>query len=298
MALLWAAAADLASAQPEASAQTASQPAAATAPAVPATVEQPRAFGHTIGDVLTQRVLLQLDGHDFRPAKLPEPARIGVWFERHPARVETAADGPQWLVLQYQLLNAPRELATVNLPALKLAGPAGSPELQVPAWTISVAPLTPRRAFGEVGLPELQPDRPAPRVETGPLQRRLRFSVGALVLALTAWGAWLAWRNWRASSAQPFARALRQLRRLAPNDPRAWRALHEAFDHTAGRVLQGATLPMLFEQSPQLKPLRARIEQFYAQSAALFFGPGLPAGALSPQQLCGELRRIERRHER
>jgi hypothetical protein len=33
-----------------------------------ATVEQPRSFGHVIGDLVTQRVLLNVDGKEFVPA--------------------------------------------------------------------------------------------------------------------------------------------------------------------------------------------------------------------------------------
>ena len=40
--------------------------------------------------------------------------------------------------------------------------------------------------------------------------------------------------------------------------PEAWRALHRAFDQTAGRVVQTATLPALFERVPQLQSLRPR----------------------------------------
>ena len=47
--------------------------------AIEATVEQPaRSFGHVIGDVVTQRVLLQRDGRDFEPAALPGAGRIGA----------------------------------------------------------------------------------------------------------------------------------------------------------------------------------------------------------------------------
>jgi mxaA protein len=83
--------------------------------------------------------------------------------------------------------------------------------------------------------------------------------------------------------------------------PSAWRALHEAFDRTAGEVLRVSTLPRLFDRTPQFEPLRDRIEAFYAQSAARFFGDaqaGLSADGVSPRALCRDLRRIERRSGR
>ena len=52
------------------------------APAPNAIVEQPRPFGYVVGDVLTQRILLQVEGHGFEPAALPRAERVGVWLER------------------------------------------------------------------------------------------------------------------------------------------------------------------------------------------------------------------------
>ena len=74
--------------------------------------------------------------------------------------------------------------------------------------------------------------------------------------------------------------------------------LHRAIDRTAGRVMQRTTLTTLFERAPHLAPQRELIERFYAQSTELFFGRGLPADALSVRELCRELRRLEKRHER
>ena len=74
--------------------------------------------------------------------------------------------------------------------------------------------------------------------------------------------------------------------------------MHRAIDRTAGRVMQRTTLAALFERAPHLASQRARIEQFYEQSAEFFFGRGLPADALSPRELCRELCRLEKRYER
>jgi mxaA protein len=85
--------------------------------------------------------------------------------------------------------------------------------------------------------------------------------------------------------------------RVISSRPEAWQALHRAFDRTAERSLQPTSLPRLFERAPQYTPLRADIERFYAQSAALFFGDGKPADALPLRSLARRLRDIERRHE-
>ena len=283
------------------------------APSTPAVVEQPRPFGHVIGDVLTQRVLLVADGRPFEPANLPGPTRLGVWFERRGARIEQAADGRRWLAVDYQVVNAPRELATIRLPAWELAGANGTPPLQVPSWSLALAPLAPPATAASGVAAALRPDRPAPVIATAPLQRRLAATAFALAAVLAAWGAWLGWRAWHATRTQPFARALHALRGQAEDAPAAWRTLHEAFDRTAGEVARPATLPRLFERAPHLRPLRPRIERFFAQSQARFFGEA-PAGAAapapgaasttasgdaeSPLVLCRALRRLERGAER
>src|SRR5262245_9777761 len=260
-------------------------------PAETAVVEQPRPFGYVVGDVMTQRVLLEIDGHELAPAALPKAERVNVWLERRPARVESL-QGHRWLALDYQVINAPQSLTTVNLPAFELQGAPDGATLKIAAWPISVNALT------SDGSRELRPDRPAPAIATAPIRRQIAIWSSAFLLVLAAWLDWLAWRNWRAAAAQPFAHALHEMRHLDGAAPEAWRALHRAFDRTAGRVVQSATLPALFERVPQLQPLRPEIEQFFAQSRALFFGGGLPPDRVSARALCAQLRRIEKRIER
>jgi mxaA protein len=271
---------------------------AASAP-VAARVEQPRPFGHVVGDILTQRVLLAADRPP-APESLPVPRRLSSWIERRPARVEGAADGRRWLVVDYQVVNAPLSLTSVRIPAWRLDGGAAQPALLVPAWPVEVSPITARAAPGSAGW-QLRPDRPPPTIATGPLRLRLLLAAAALAACMAAWAGWLARRHWRDATTLPFASALRALAREQDGDVPAWRVLHEAFDRTAGEVLRASTLPRLFERAPQFEPLRERVEGFYAQSAARFFGDArsVPAEtAASPLALCRDLRRVERRNAR
>ena len=262
---------------------------AATSSAV---VEQPRPFGYVVGDVVTQRVLLQAEGRAFDPTALPKAERVGVWWERRTVRVGLGPDGRRWLAVDYQLINAPQALTTVNLPALELQDTSGA-KLKIAEWPMSVAPLTSR------GSSELRPDHPAPLIATEPIRRQIAIWSTAFFLTIAAWLGWLAWRNWRAASARPFARALHEMRHLDETAPDAWQALHRAFDQTAGRVTQTATLAALFERAPYLQSLRPQIERFYAQSGDFFFGGGgLPTDRMSVRALCAQLRSIEKRHER
>jgi mxaA protein len=263
-----------------------------------ATVEQARPFGYFVGDVIVQRILLQLDGRDFQPAPLPRPERAGNWLERRPLRIETGADGSRWLVAEFQVINAPQVPTATSIPAWELRAADGSTPLRIGEWPVRLSPLTRRDDLGPVEVEMLRPDRPAPFVATEPLQRRIAIWSGTCAATLVLWLAWWLWRTWRASATQPFARALREMRRFDDAAPEAWHALHRAFDRTAGRTMQTATLPDLFGRAPHLLPLREGIERFFRQSNQRFFGNGLATDPLSVRGLCAELRRAEKRHER
>ena len=254
-----------------------------------AEVVAPRDFGYRIGDLLIQRVRLSAEGAPFEAAELPSPGRVGVWFERRPVRIEADADGVRWLRAEFQIINSPDEPRIVVLPSWELASATGGPALQVPAWRFAVAPIGSPSAIGE-----LRPDRgPAP-VPVGALKWRLQWSVAALLATLALWAGWLMWRNRRDAALRPFAGAQRRLRRLADDSPQAWRILHEAFDASAGRVLDRASLPTLFERQPALVPLRRDIERFYQQSERRFFADAEPVGGLSPRTLCRALGALEK----
>lgn len=267
--------------------------AANIAVASPAVVEQPRPFGYVIGDLLTQRVLLTTPRGDVEPAAMPPVQRVNVWLERRAPRIEKTEDGHRWLLVEYQLINTPQALTTIQVPAWTIEDKAGGERLEIPATPVSVGPLISSTSSAE----SLQPDHKPSAIDAAPARANVLLWSIALGMTLAAWLAWLLLRNWRESHNRPFARALHQLRHFDEMAPEAWQALHRAFDQTAGRVLQIETLPALFERAPHLQPRRAEIERFFAQSNERFFGAGTPTNPLSVRALCHELRRIERRHE-
>lgn len=262
-----------------------------------ATVEQSRPFGHVIGDVLTQRILLQLDGQPFAPGPLPRPDRVGNWLERRELRIDVAEDGRRWLIAEFQVINAPTALTATTIPAWELAPASGQTALRMPAWPISIAPLIPQAASNEEISQDLRTDRPAPAIATRAIERQLALFAGACLVTVVLWAGWWSWRQWRAASTQPFARAWRAVRRLDDASPQAWYALHRSFDETAGEAVRATTLARLFQRAPYLAPLRDKIERFFAQSNERFFGTGQAIEPFPVRQLCAELRRIEKRHE-
>ncbi len=219
-------------------------------PPVAATVDEPRAFGHVIGDVLTQRVLLQSDGRDLGDVAMPSAGRVGIWFERRNPRIETDEDDRRWMAFDYQVTTGPQMLTTINLPALSLAAPSGV-VLQVPEWPISVAPLTPKTAFGAGALQPLLSDRQAPPIATAPLKAQLGWSLGVLALSLIAWFGWWQWRKPARSGAPAVrpgmapdagARRTRRGSRRARLDLPASRAQRDRGSRDAGRVVVDAAV--------------------------------------------------------
>jgi mxaA protein len=277
-----------------------------------AVIQQPRPFGYVLGDVLTQRVLLQAGGHYFDPIQLPPVERVGLWLSRRSSSITRDDSGRRWLVIDYQLINAPQQLTTVDLPTLTLGSKTGNETLLVPAWPISVAPLTPRVAFAKGGLQDLRPDHPAPALPTTGLWRQFEIWLSAWGFVVVAWLLWWLVRYIRTAANQPFARALREIRNSVPDSPQTWLALHRAFDATADRSLQLNTLPALFKRAPYFEPQRAEIERFYVESTRRFFGGGeglvggntaatrhsTPDNPISLRALCTALRRIEKQYER
>ncbi|CAB3682795.1 calcium incorporation protein MxaA [Paraburkholderia rhynchosiae] len=278
--------------------------AAATGAVFQPTVQQPRAFGYLLGDVLTQRILLQDGDHDVDSVAPPSIGRTDAWLERRRVRLETDADGRKWMAIDYQIVNVPPTLTQIALPALTLTASSGA-TLQVAQWPLSIGPATPVNAFNAGGLQSMRPDRLAPPVPTAPLRRQAGFALGLLLLSLLSWALWWLWRNARESARLPFARAWRQLRRMQWSaEPRAdasadaWLCLHRALNETAGHVVHAGSLPGLFVRAPYLQPQRAQLEQFYRQSAERFFTPASTADVYPLRALCEALYRAEQRHQR
>lgn len=265
----------------------------------PVLVQQPRAFGHVIGDVLTQRVLLQHEGHAVEPASMPPVQRTGPWLERRAPRIVTDDAARRWLVVDYQVINSPRAALQATLPALTLTLSTGA-SLDVPAWSVGIGPLVPDSAVQQGRMPVLQPQREVEPLDTARLGNRFRIGSAATLAVLLSWLLWWAWRNARDPRRLPFARAWREIGPLDPSQPEAWRVVHRAIDASAGHVVHRAGLPSLLDAQPRLQPLRAQLEEFFARSNQRFFGTTgdatLAAGSFDLRGLCRAMRDAERRH--
>jgi mxaA protein len=268
----------LAVAPAQAQAQAQSEP-----PSVRLSVIEPRAFGYQVGDIATREVTIELP-RDWRldEDSLPALGRHGPALELRSLRREdesTAAGTRLRLRLEYQVFAAPAAARIYELPALRLraVGAQSEEERYVEAWPIAVAPLLPEQAAPRRGLGELQPDTaPVPR-DT----RTERLVLAACAVATLGLGAWLAFvyvgLPWWSRRHRPFTRVYRRLRagRKLPASVQEWqnacRALHGAFNETAGQTVFADTLDSFFSRAPRFAPLREEVRAFFARSQAAFF---------------------------
>jgi mxaA protein len=271
---------------------------AGIANATPATVVQPRPYGYLVGDLFEQRVLLEAEGRAVELQDLPGKDRLGVWTLRRGSHLERDDDGRSWLVLDYQLINASKDIDRYLLPAYTLKAKNGV-TLDVPEWPMTAGAIVQQLAGDDPGLPLMQPDAPAPLLDVAGPRRGLRRALTLLASTLAGWAGWWRWREWLAARKLPFARAQFALTRLAPETVEAWRCLHRAFDETAGLAVSRESLPALFARAPQFVSVKAEIEAFFIASEQRFFGgQHLPFEREPVRLLCRRLRALERGAER
>jgi len=261
-------------------------------------VEQPaRAFGHVIGDVLLQRLAWNDDDDlDAWSKRLPE-GRVGPWLERLPLSLEQDQSGQRWLVVGYQIVNAPDTLVETSLPSIE----SGESTLVEP-WPFTLAALTPLVVTENGELMPMQAGSSEPPLNTAGNWRRLVGALSLLAAVLAGWLGWWWWREQRDKVQLPFARARASIAALpgssVDTNPQAWHALHAALNRTADKSLSTKTLPLLFARAPWLQPLQDRIEAFHAASDARFFVLPPEPGAFPLKALCRDLSRAERRQAR
>jgi len=269
-------------------------------------IQEPRAYGHVVGDVLERRIAIELPpGTRLAEKSLPKPGRTGAWLDLQAAEVSVTAGVNSHRVeitLAYQIVNAPREVLTLALPEVMLQLSGGTvPSVDVPERPFTVGPLTPTTILARGPLDEMQPDAPPALIDTGARERRLAaYAVAGGMLAL-----FLFYRLWGipflARGRGPFAQAYRRVKRLAGRDDTetlrdALRRIHRALDDSAGRAVFAGELRAFLAEQPRFGPLASDLEQFFEISRREFFGegvqePGLPAWLAD---FCRRCRNLER----
>lgn len=259
--------------------------------AVQLVVQEPRAYGHQVGDVVTRTLTLEVPRRlTLVEGSLPETGRVGPSLElvavRHASRA--TFDGRRHTIeLDYQIFLAPPEPRLMDLPrvALRFTGEGGREEsLRVDLAPVTVSPLAPADASPRAGLGDLRPDVTPLPVDTAPERWRLAL-YGLLALGPLGYLASVHLVGpWRHRRDRPFARAERELARLPLEAPAeqwlgAWRTLHGALDASAGRVLRAEIVDRFLAERPAFASQRGELLSFFERSQALFFGGQAPQPA-------------------
>ena len=240
----------------------------------------PRDFGYTIGDKIRHEMHLSLyEPHQLDTTTLPKTGRLNRWLEI--AQAEAIVEHRDAIVfyriiVDYQIFNAPPQLASVTIPQLEFLTTGGANPIPVfiPAWTFSIAPITSPHARQSLSL---RPDRQPHAIPV--ISRSIRLLISALLL--TGLLMYLAYRHWLLPRLNreryPFSSALAKLLKLQRPDsgPQNYRfglkAFHAAVNATAGHVVFAGNLHDFLLANSKYAPIRAELAALYARSQDIFF---------------------------
>jgi len=248
-----------------------------------ASSDEPRAFGYTVGDLVSRRITLRVpDGLTLDPDSLPRAGARGRALELQRVVLHKSLSGvPEAVQLDYQVFLAPREVRVLELPPIELRfdGTARPQTLRIDAWPVTVAPLSPAEASTREGLGEMRPDREPAHVDTFAARTRLAVEAGAILLMLGYLATVYLVLPWSAQRRRPFGRAWKVLGALparpdATQRRAAFERVHAALNETAGEVLFEPGLDRFVASRPRFAPLRDDLGRFFADSRAEFFAGG------------------------
>lgn len=253
-------------------------------------IVQPRSFGYHIGDRFSREVKLVLRSpYVLDMTSLPAAGRFSEFLALDAPRIASAPrDGATFYDIRfdYQVVNVGAEAASIAVPHHDLAYSDAKEHLKalVPDTRITVTPL---RAEGDTGL---QPD--AAPVPLAFDTTRLWACAVALALSLLA----LTVIHGKLPSgrrARPFSRAFDEVRAAQGRGWRdedyetALRAVHRAFNATAGRAVFADALDEFFNGHPAFRRLEAPLVEFFARSRGHFFSAA--GDAVNPRYSAAEL---------
>jgi mxaA protein len=271
-------------------------------------IDEPRAFGHFIGDPLDRSIEITVPaGYTLAPESLPKPQREGAWLELQSVRSrwDATARGRRVRVdLHYQVINSPASLLQTVLPGMTLhfIDGAGSFDRVIDEFPLVVSPLA--RGSAELLLTSMRPSRVPLMIDAGRWKWLLAAAAATAALFMAAATGRRLSGLIQARGHGPFDRAHRTLRALgaaAPGVERhraALRAVHRAFDETAGIPVFAEGLDAFFDARPAFAAARAPVRAFYAASRLEFFGGGNDRDDMLRIErlvsLCAQLRACER----
>ncbi|MDB6087747.1 MAG: MxaA protein [Gammaproteobacteria bacterium] len=266
-------------------------------------VVNPRTFGYVIGDTFNRQINVNgSPGLALDKRSLPRLGRQSAWLTLISADVQTrrhAGAGDVVVRLRYQIRNAPTHIRTIRAPSfdLRFTDSSQATDASIDSLPVIVSPLFPTDLSAEAT--PLRPDRMPQRLSVNaPLVRILVYV--ALAVAILAY-LFVVPRILHRRG--PFTQAYRVIRRAAAaHDPgayrRALRAVHRAFDQTAGRRVFADHMNAFIAEKPQFADLREATARFLHISQREFFADGTPVAEQEFDWLlrfCHDCRARERR---
>ena len=251
----------------------------------PATVhlEIERKVGYLLGDLIAYDAVVDVDRTwRLRDSSLPTPGHSEYWLELRHVSVDHAGSGSRQsyrVHLLYQTFYAPIEARTRVIPGFPLLfeHDGRTSTLTVPSLTITMSPL--REVVSGTGDPE---ENVKPNSDRAPALESLRPALFAVTLSLSVvlFGVLsLAWQRalwpFGTTVGRPFSQLRRTLSRTPGGDPgsyaNALRALHRAFDATAGWRVFAEDQARFLGQWPRFRSAEEEISGFFTASRLFFF---------------------------
>jgi len=227
--------------------------------------------------------------------------RSGAWLERQSTQLQTAENTDhQWLIVQYQIINAPEQIINAELPSLEFfvtktnaTKRADVSLAKTLPWPFTLGPIIATDTLST----RQQPNRVVAAPPTTPIEQRLKKFAVTLALILLTWLAWWVWRERTDTVRLPFARARYRLKKAGngpDTDRTGYLILHDAINECAGYTVQSTLLDQLVSAKPWLAPHRNSLQAFFTASSDRFFAGG--DESFDVRDLCRQLYRAEKRY--
>jgi mxaA protein len=240
-------------------------------------LETPRNFGYTAGDVIQHRIHITIpSGTSLNTNNLPSNGVYLDWLDVLDVQVNELSGREYNISVDYQFSKKVKETEWLEIPAFQLGANDGSEvdRITVPTWRFSYNSIIPShiRDTEIIAQPAQQPLA----LPVQPIMMQLLAYVIAMLLCL----AYLLWRRgnlqfWSRKTT-PFQKALQALKKLPQQSSSeqivlAFREVHTAFNQTAGETLFESQLDDFYQNYPRLASLRADTDIFFTQSRQIFY---------------------------
>ena len=249
----------------------------AQSPVLDMNVVQPEAGPYHIGDKFSRTLELSLaPPYKLDETSLPGPRVLPPWLRVEKPFIEksTLTNGTRYAIeLTYQIVNIDPKMLDIGVSShiIEIYAADERYTLLIPATRVRAEPIIAdgARDVQPNAMPMLVTNSPRRVVGYGVL-----FCVSLLGLLLAFFGIPFC------QPRPPFARLYRHLRR---NSKSKWseqeyqqtlRAIHRAFDETAGHVIFADELKMFFAKNPAFIPLTSNIERFFEHTYQYFYRGG------------------------